>query len=327
MFLPLATETPEGEPAADWPRANTALIVITILISAGLLVSNASVTESLVLVRGEGKLAQLLSHAFLHADASHLIGNMIFLFAFGNALNMRLGNKAYLGLYLLTAGFAGLAWLILGNGTGAVGASGAAMGVIGAALVLLPFERVSVAVWVLGFVIVAAALTAPLLFLPACVLYWVYSVKTWEGEFSHLLGRLAGFRIFPIPLVAVALVLIALDAWAVGANDGVAHWAHIGGFVSGIVIAVIANATGFVQGTTQSPTALEWVEWLEPIPSALPRPAQYAPSLERIGVLGERRDSRPPAPAADFESWRRELPDRTRRRSVERDGSGRLARA
>ena len=90
---------------------------------------------------------QLFSSLLVHADIWHLVGNMIFLFCFGNAVNAKLGQGLFLAAYFLLGVLDGVAWLLLGNGMPVVGASGAIMGIVGIFLVLFPRNDVNVLYW------------------------------------------------------------------------------------------------------------------------------------------------------------------------------------
>jgi membrane associated rhomboid family serine protease len=72
----------------------------------------------------------------------HLLGNMYFLWLFGNAVNARLGHWQYLALYFLTGIVANLAMLWFGPHEPSLGASGAIMGIMGAFLILYPRNEV-----------------------------------------------------------------------------------------------------------------------------------------------------------------------------------------
>jgi membrane associated rhomboid family serine protease len=87
---------------------------------------------------------QLVSCLFVHADLAHLLGNMLFLFVFGNAVNAKLGHGLFLAAYLALGALAGAAWLLVGDGRPVVGASGAIMGAVGIFLVLFPRNEVRV---------------------------------------------------------------------------------------------------------------------------------------------------------------------------------------
>jgi membrane associated rhomboid family serine protease len=92
------------------------------------------------------ELHQFLSCMFLHGDWLHLVGNMIFLWVFGNAVNDSLGHVGYLAFYLAGGVLAGLGYILLAGGAPVLGASGAISAVTGAFLVLFPRVRVKVLV-------------------------------------------------------------------------------------------------------------------------------------------------------------------------------------
>jgi membrane associated rhomboid family serine protease len=149
---------------------------------------------------GEGVLTSM----FLHASWLHLIGNMLFLFIFGNNVEDVMGRIRFLVFYL-GAGYAAAlaqAWVTLHySGLGAasiptVGASGAIAGVLGAYLVLLPHARVVTLLF--GFLPVPIS---AMLFLG----FW-FAFQLWQGGFSLTRPDQGG---------------------------GVAFAAHVGGFVFG----------------------------------------------------------------------------------------------
>ena len=80
-----------------------------------------------------------ITYAFLHANWMHLIGNMLFLWIFGNNVNDKMGHVGYLGFYLAGGVFAGIAYVLLQHTSAAVlGASGAIAAVTGAVPGSLP---------------------------------------------------------------------------------------------------------------------------------------------------------------------------------------------
>jgi membrane associated rhomboid family serine protease len=86
-----------------------------------------------------------ITYAFMHAGWLHLIGNMLFLYIFGNNVNDKLGHLGYLAFYLAGGVFAGIAYVLLQHGPAPViGASGAIAAVTGAYLVLFPRSHVTV---------------------------------------------------------------------------------------------------------------------------------------------------------------------------------------
>lgn len=142
---------------------------------------------------------------FMHAGWLHIGGNMLYLWIFGNNIEDRLGPLPFLGFYL-TAGIAATAAQTLASSTSAMpilGASGAIAGVLGAYLVLFPGAVVLTLVPVIFFLEIAR--------LPAFVV-----IGFW----------------FVLQLANGAL---SLDP-GVSASGGVAWFAHIGGFVAGLVL-------------------------------------------------------------------------------------------
>ena len=145
----------------------------------------------------------LLTSMFLHGSWMHLIGNMWFLWIFGNNIEDSMGHLRFLAFYLLT-GLAAAGAHVLSDPASpipTVGASGAISGIMGAYLVLYPKARVLTAVVLVFFI--------RLVPLPAWVMlgYW------------FLLQLLSG---------------VTIDS----ATGGVAFWAHIGGFVAGLVLVI-----------------------------------------------------------------------------------------
>jgi len=96
-------------------------------------------------------LWQFVSYAFLHGGWLHIIGNMFFLYLFGNNVNDKLGNVGYLCFYLAGAVFSGIGHTLLNNNP-AVGASGAVAAVTGAYFALFPKTLVTVFYWLFYFI-------------------------------------------------------------------------------------------------------------------------------------------------------------------------------
>ncbi len=140
----------------------------------------------------------LLTSIFLHADWWHLLGNMLFLWVFGDNIEDSMGHWKFLLFYLLCGAAAGFAhaFMLPDLQTPTIGASGAVAGVLGAYMVLHP--RVKVLVIVLKwFPLYVSA-------------YFVLAL--WLG-----------FQIFSV--------------W-VGGGGQVAWWAHIGGFAAGAILII-----------------------------------------------------------------------------------------
>lgn len=163
--------------------------------------------------RGEFRWYQLFTHALLHDPSSildfvfHLGGNLLFLLVFGSRVNALIGNLATAIIYpILAAAAAGIYLMTLGNSSvPMLGASGAIMGLAGMYLVLFPVHRVYCAMW-LRF------------------RWWV----------AFKIFTLRGFWVLLI-YFAYDGVMLMLDS---GGGGGVAHWAHLGGCATGIVLGV-----------------------------------------------------------------------------------------
>jgi membrane associated rhomboid family serine protease len=153
--------------------------------------------------------ATVFTSMFLHGGWLHLIGNMLYLWVFGDNVEDALGHVKYL-LFYLVSGIGAVAMQVavdMDARIPMVGASGAISGVLGAYLFLYPTATVSVLVpffWFFGFV--------PM---PAVVLI----------GFWFLLQLFSG--------------VASLGAPAVGVEQGIAFWAHIGGFVTGFLIVLV----------------------------------------------------------------------------------------
>ena len=160
--------------------------------------------DNLVCVTDPGRqLSNLLFSMFLHGSWMHLLGNMWFLWLFGNNIEDSMTRPRFLAFYLLTGLGAAFAQVLADPASQLpmVGASGAISGVMGAYLVLFPRARVYTIV-VLGFIIQSIALPAW-----GMLIYWMFLQVA--GGLSSIVSERSG---------------------------GVAFWAHVGGFVAGIVL-------------------------------------------------------------------------------------------
>jgi membrane associated rhomboid family serine protease len=158
---------------------------------------------------GRPEWFDLLVCMFLHANLMHLLGNMLFLWIYGDNVEARLGRLGYLVGYLVTGAAATLAFAALNSESMVplVGASGAISGVLGFYLIWFPHNKVKVFLWFYWFVDV--------LHVPA-----------------------AAFLILYVVLLQNVLPLLAGG----GAASGVAYWAHLGGFAAGVLGAWLVNA-------------------------------------------------------------------------------------
>jgi membrane associated rhomboid family serine protease len=153
---------------------------------------------------------------FVHADADHLFGNMLFLWVFGASLEPRMGSLRFLGAYLglgiaadLVDAFANE--VIMGQSGGGIGASGAISGVMGLFLVRCYFARVSMTVPVFPFA-AGAGSSLPVglnVRVHAVVVVVMYCMLNLAGAMSQALGE----------------------------PSDIAYWAHVGGFYAGLALA------------------------------------------------------------------------------------------
>lgn len=147
---------------------------------------------------------------FLHGSLLHLAGNMLFLWVFGRRVEEYFGRVAYLSVYLVVGLLATGAHILLAAPSCSlndqsilIGASGAIAGVMGAFLVLYPGARIDT---MIGFI-------RPF--------FWRAQVPAFFFLFYW-----------------VVMDLLQGIGWITSA--GVAHWAHVGGFVAGFVVAFAA---------------------------------------------------------------------------------------
>jgi membrane associated rhomboid family serine protease len=162
---------------------------------------------------------------FLHGGWLHLLGNMLFLWVFGNNVEDRLGRVRYLLFYLL-CGYAatyGFAFADPNGTTTLVGASGAIAGVLGAYLVLFPRARVT-------------SLVPFLLFLPARLPAWVVLGSWFVLQYFYAQGA------------------------SIGAGAGVAYLAHVVGFIAGIILIILLGGLRKQGG----PPPRSWEQWQSP---------------------------------------------------------------
>lgn len=157
------------------------------------------------------ELAQFFSYQFLHGDFWHLLGNMLFLWVFGNSVNAKMGQLAYAFFYLACGVFAGVGFAVTSENP-CLGASGAIAGVTTAYLVLFPRANVTVFYWI-WFYIGTMHIQA-LILIGAKVILWdnVISPRlSGGGEFTqvaysaHIAGYAFGFAWSALMLLIRAL--------------------------------------------------------------------------------------------------------------------------
>jgi membrane associated rhomboid family serine protease len=152
---------------------------------------------------GERELLQPFTSMFIHAGFAHIIGNMLFLFIFGDNVEDRVGHFRYLLFYVL-CGLAAVGvqtYIAADTAVPTVGASGAIAGILGAYLMMFPTAVVQVVILPFFFI--------PF-FVPAAFLIGIWFIYQLFAGFAELGQATTG--------------------------SGVAWWAHIGGFVAGAIL-------------------------------------------------------------------------------------------
>ncbi len=199
----------DENPVRRRPVVTYALIIINVVIFVGTL-ATGTFEQSIVehgmkpkeVLAGQN-LHTLFTSMFLHGGVLHILFNMWYLWIFGDNIEDVLGRGKFILFYLgagLAASFAH-AFSDPASTIPTIGASGAIAGVLGAYMVLYPWARVHTAVFVFYII--------HLVTIPALVM-----IGFWF----------------------VLQVLSASVLWAAGTTAGVAYWAHIGGFIVGMLL-------------------------------------------------------------------------------------------
>lgn len=206
-------------PTRRIPVVNYALIAVNILVFVIMWLSGASQESSLyryAMVPADfakgvdlGDVISIFTSMFMHAGFAHIAGNMLYLWIFGDNIEDYLGHLRYLVFYLVGGAVASLAHILTNptSQTPTVGASGAIAAVLGAYLVLFPRSRIATFIPI-GFFM-------RLTMVPAIIVlgFW-FVLQLFSGVMS-------------------------IGGPEVG---GVAYWAHIGGFVVGVVMAKLLGS-------------------------------------------------------------------------------------
>ena len=202
-------------PLRDDRPTYTPPIVTTLIITACVFVflyelllddySRNYLIESYGVIPAHLRPVTLLTSMFLHGGWSHIIGNMLFLWAFGKSLEDAMGHTKFLIFYLTSGIVAGIVHVIFNyySTMPTVGASGAIAGVMGAYLVKFPRAHIHTLIFILLFfttVDIPAALI---------LVYW-FIMQLFSGY-----GSIAHTHV---------------------SDTGVAWFAHIGGFLTGMVL-------------------------------------------------------------------------------------------
>lgn len=212
LFLPIGDEPNDH---LRKPFVTYALIAVNLAVTA-VLSAQASARgvplEEYVAVAGHGgympgsgTIGSFFSHMFVHANWMHVLGNMLFLWIFGDNVESRLGHVGFLLAYVGTGVAALFAHLLIDGepGRALVGASGAVSGVQGLYFFACPGAKVRLFMWFL-FVV----------------------------------------RVISVPARGIMIIWFVLQdllPLALGIGDGVAHWAHLGGFGTGLLLMAVLS--------------------------------------------------------------------------------------
>lgn len=202
-----------------FPYVNTALIITNVLIFLyGYLLGSymdlfifryglipANVFSSYTDAGLADRIYPFLTSMFLHGGWLHLIGNMLFLYIFGDNVEGRMGHFRYLVFYIVCGLIAALFQFVtnIHSVIPMVGASGAISGVLGAYMTFYPRSRILTLVPVFFFI--------QFIHIPAAVFIFIWFIL----QFLSGLGTLNAPK----------------------ESGGIAFWAHIGGFVAGLLLA------------------------------------------------------------------------------------------
>ncbi|MGC8928255.1 MAG: rhomboid family intramembrane serine protease [Myxococcota bacterium] len=161
--------------------------------------------DRIVYVGVADRIIPLFTSMFLHGGWFHLLGNMLYLWIFGDNVEDRMGHFRYLIFYILCGLIANITHIIFNPSSGipSVGASGAIAGVLGAYMLSYPTARV-VVLLILFFYIDFVALPALI------VLGFWFVIQFFSGVLSLGVEN--------------------------ASSGGVAWWAHIGGFIAGMAL-------------------------------------------------------------------------------------------
>jgi len=243
FFLPLFDDNPTGRwPLVTWALMAACIAVFFIQVSMtelqqialwfeygavpAVIMGSASLPPSL---EGLPPALTLISYVFLHGGWLHIAGNMLFLWIFGDNVEDRMGTIRFIIFYLICGAAASLSHVLISPNSTAplIGASGAIAGVMAAYLLMFPRAKVRVIMVILIFI------------------RWVH---------------LPAF----VVLISWLLLQIFAAPSSLSAEGGTAYFAHLGGFIAGLVLTPIFRKAG----TPIWPKAETPPSWqIEPVPA------------------------------------------------------------
>lgn len=163
------------------------------------------------------RLYEFITYAFLHANFSHIAGNMIFLLIFGNNVNDRLGNTGYLLLYLGGAIFSGIGHVVVSQAN-VLGASGAVAAITGAYMVLFPKTYINV-LWMFILITTFEIPAVYFILFKLIILDNILAPRLYGAGNVAYTAHLAGYFFgIAIPMFLLSIKLLPhsqYDLWAV----------------------------------------------------------------------------------------------------------------
>jgi membrane associated rhomboid family serine protease len=214
--------------SSSFPVVNTILIISNVIVflyeiylGKGLdrfIFHHGLIPELLFSSTGMGiveRFSPFFTSLFIHGGFLHILGNMLFLYIFGDNVEDQMGHFKYLVFYMI-CGFSAAAFQTLTNIHSTIpmiGASGAISGVLGAYIVFFPRSRILTLLPIFFFI--------QLIHIPAAVFIFIWFIIQFLSGVSTISAK---------PGIG-----------------GVAFWAHIGGFVSGLILARIFQKKGSIR--------------------------------------------------------------------------------
>jgi membrane associated rhomboid family serine protease len=211
-------------PSRSFPIVNTTLIVVNILVffyelSLGShlprFINRYGLIPASFTASGDAdfRIYPFFTFMFLHGGWLHIIGNMLYLYIFGDNVEDRIGHFKYLVFYLITGLISAFSQAIvnLHSTIPMIGASGAIAGVLGAYILYFPRSRVLTLLPIFFFIQIVE--------IPAVVflLFW-FVIQFFSGVASLAVTQSSG---------------------------GIAFWAHIGGFIAGLILSKPFDRKGY----------------------------------------------------------------------------------
>ena len=210
MFLPLRTDTPlRNTPYMNW-------VIIGLNVLGYFLQKTHVLGNEYLLMPANIHWYQFLTYQFMHADILHIVGNMLFLYIFGNNVCDKMGGLAYLGFYLAGGVFAGLGHVVTSD-VPVLGASGAVAAVTGAYMILLPRSNITVAYifFYLGLIEIPGMYFVLFFFAQDLILGLFgleHSASGGVAHMAHVAGSIYGMV---VSLAVLKLGLLPRDQWDV----------------------------------------------------------------------------------------------------------------